>query len=178
MVAEVLSGKPLLLGSSTAKQLVKILQVTGGVPTDQDLEAMGVPLEKHAAFKALHSSILSQRRRRAVTSRADRGLDLVSQLLHLRPATAPPSRRCSRTPTSPHSSTTTATGMQYANASLLPLPATPPAMRVSWRRRNTAFLSATHNGLAEQLCDESLAGAGAEHTNAEASMPSEADMGC
>ena len=183
MVAEVLSGKPLLLGASTAKQLVKILQVTGGVPSDDDLEAMGVPVERaHATFAALPSSILPQRLGRLLPRVPTEGLDLVSRLLHLRPASRASIEEVIAHPyLAPFLQDDRDGRTQYVNASLNPAARFAPPIgdaRQLAPSEYRAFLGAAANGLAEQLCEEPSVDTINDGLDGCPQLPSEADMGC
>ena len=88
IVAEVLSGKTLLLGSSSHGQLAKILEVTGGRPEPAELAAdLNLPEERaRAALAALPTALAPMRLSKLLPRVPTEGIDLVSSLLRRRPS--------------------------------------------------------------------------------------------
>ena len=87
IVAEVLSGKTLLLGSSSLGQLAKILEVTGGRPEAAELAAdLNLPEERaRAALAALPTTLAPTRLSKLLPRVPAEGIDLVNSLLRRRP---------------------------------------------------------------------------------------------
>jgi mitogen-activated protein kinase 15 len=87
IVAEVLSGKTLLLGSSSLGQLAKILEVTGGRPEAAELAAdLSLPEERaRAALAALPITLAPTRLSKLLPRVPAEGIDLVNSLLRRRP---------------------------------------------------------------------------------------------
>jgi len=89
VAAEVLGGKTLLLGSTTANQLAKILQVSTAAKwlSEEQLSAMRVPAERaEAAFAALPSKMTPTRLGKLLPGVTADGLSLVQSLLQIVPA--------------------------------------------------------------------------------------------